>query len=314
MSSIDLMSADVSGAPQVAGCEPVPVRATWRPATLRRSIQGYVFFLVTIAATLAAIGVLFYLLRAVVAQGAERLSMEFLTSFPSRFAAKAGIKAALYGSSYLAVLTAAIGIPIGVGAGVYLEEFAAETRVRRFIDVNVANLAGVPSIVYGMLGLTLFVRWLGLERSLLAGALTMSMLILPMIVVTTREALKTVPESVRLAAYGLGATKWQAVRAHVLPAAAPGILTGLILALSRAAGETAPLLVIGALSYMAFVPTTPFDAFTVLPIQIFNWTARPQEEFHVAAAAGIIVLLALLLTTNAIAIILRHRFQRKMQW
>ena len=211
-------------------------------------------------------------------------------------------------------MIAVIAIPIGVGAAVYLEEFAADTKMRRIIDVNIANLAGVPSIVYGMLGLMLFVRGLALGRSILAGALTMSLLILPVIIVTAREALKTVPSGVRQAALGLGATKWQTVRAHVLPAALPGILTGVILSLSRAVGETAPLLMVGALSYMAFIPGSPMDDFTVLPIQIFNWSSRPQDGFRVAAAAAIIVLLAILLTVNALAIITRTRFQRKMQW
>ena len=257
---------------------------------------------------------LVFLLQSILNQGWERVSWDFVASFPSRIASRAGIKAALVGSLYLTGLVALIAIPVGVGAAVYLEEFAADTKLRRIIDVNIANLAGVPSIVYGMLGLMVFVRICAFGHSLLAGACTMSLLILPVIIVTAREALKTVPMGVRLAALGLGATRWQTVRAHVLTTAMPGILTGIILSLSRAVGETAPLLMIGALSYMAFVPESPMDDFTVLPIQIFNWSARPQDEFRVAAAAGIIVLLGVLLTVNACAIFARMRFQRKMQW
>ena len=298
---------------QNVGTKPV-TRATWRPQYQRRRLVGRLFFLATLLATAFGIAALLYLLRSIAGQGLERVSWEFISSFPSRFAAKAGIKAALAGSAYLTLLVSVIAVPLGVGAAVYLEEFATDTKARRVIDINIANLAGVPSIVYGMLGLMLFVRFARMGHSLIAGACTMSLLILPIIIVAAREALKTVPYSVRLAAYGLGATRWQTVRAHVLPAALPGILTGVILSLSRAIGETAPLLMIGALSYMAFVPTSPSDAFTVLPIQIFNWTARPQDDFHVDAAAGIIVLLAMLLTVNALAIFLRLRFQRKMQW
>jgi len=289
-------------------------RATWQPRHRWRAFNAKLFTISTFLATLSAVAALIYLLHSIAGQGLERVSWTFMTSFPSRFAAKAGIKAALWGSAYLTLLTAAIAVPIGVGAAVYLEEFAADSKLRRLVDINIANLAGVPSIVYGMLGLMLFVRLCNFGRSLIAGAATMSLLILPIIIVSAREALKTVPMGIRHAAFGLGATKWQTVRAHVLPAALPGILSGIILSLSRAVGETAPLLMIGALSYMAFVPESPLDAFTVLPIQIFNWSTRPQDEFHVAAAAGIIVLLALLLTVNALAILLRMRYQRKAQW
>lgn len=296
-----------------AAAKPV-VRATWKPRQRWRAFSSKLFFFTSLMATVLAVAALIYLLQSVAEQGLDRVSWSFITSFPSRFPAKAGVKAALWGSAYLTVLTAAIAVPIGVGAAIYLEEFAADSKLRRFIDINIANLAGVPSIVYGMLGLMLFVRICHFGRSLLAGAATMSLLILPIIIVASREALKTIPTGIRHAAFGLGATRWQTVRAHVLPSALPGILTGVILSLSRAVGETAPLLMIGALSYMAFVPETPMDAFTVLPIQIFNWTARPQDEFHVTAAAGIIVLLALLLTVNALAIFLRMRYQRKAQW
>jgi phosphate transport system permease protein len=203
---------------------------------------------------------------------------------------------------------------VGVAAAIYLEEFGGRGKLSAFIDINIANLAGVPSIVYGILGLAIFVRWFSLQRSVLAGALTMSLLILPVIIMSSREAIRAVPHSIRQAALALGATPWQTVRHHVLPAALPGILTGLILALSRAIGETAPLIMIGALTYVAFVPSGPMDAFTALPIQIFNWASRPQAEFHQLAAAGIVVLLAVLLIMNAAAIIIRHRSQRDRAW
>ncbi len=242
------------------------------------------------------------------------LDLQFLSSFPSRFVEKAGIKSALWGSCWLMGLTALFSIPVGVGAAVYLEEFAQPSKLNTFVEINIANLAGVPSIVYGMLGLAIFVRGLGFGRSVLAGAATMSLLILPFIIVASREALRTVPLSIRHAAYALGATPWQTVRGHVLPAALPGILTSIILGLSRAIGETAPLIMIGALTYVAFVPEGPLDAFTALPIQIFNWASRPQAAFHELAAAGIIVLLAALLSMNAVAVFIRYRFARKLKW
>jgi len=198
-----------------------------------------------------------------------------------------------------------------VAAAVYLEEYAKESVVNRFIEVNIANLAGVPSIVYGILGLVVFVHIFTLGRSVLAGALTMSLLVLPVIIIASREAIRAVPASIRHAAYALGATRWQTTRSHVLPSALPGILTGVILALSRAIGETAPLVMIGALTSVAFVPEGPMDAFTALPIQIYNWASRPQEEFHQLAAAGIVVLLIILLLMNAIAVYVRNRSERK---
>ena len=251
------------------------------------------------------------LLFHVTQEGIQWLDLQFLSNFPSRFPAKAGIHSALIGTLWLISLTALFSVPIGIGAGLYLEEFTKKNRIRQFVDLNISNLAGVPSIVYGMLGLVIFVRWFELNQSVLAGSLTMSLLILPVIIISTREALRAVPNTIRQAAFALGATRWQTVYAHVLPAAFPGILTGIILALSRAIGETAPLIMIGALTYVAFVPDGPMDDFTALPIQIFNWASRPQQQFHELAAAGILVLLFVLLLMNSIAVFIRHRLEKK---
>lgn len=246
-------------------------------------------------------------------EGFPWLDMQFINDFPSRFPKKAGINSALFGTLWLIGFTALFSVPIGIGAGIYLEEFGNKNYLSRFVDLNISNLAGVPSIVYGMLGMVIFVRWFGLGESVLAGALTMSLLILPIIIIATREALRAVSGTIRQAAFALGATRWQTVYAHVLPQAFPGILTGIILALSRAIGETAPLIMIGALTYVAFVPEGPMDEFTALPIQIFNWASRPQKEFHELAAAGILVLLFVLLLMNSIAVIIRHRLENKNQ-
>jgi len=269
------------------------------------------FRLFCAAMTWASISVLAVLLYHVAREGFQWIDWQFLSDFPSRFPEKAGIKSSIYGTVWLITMTAAISIPVGVAAAIYLEEYAAQNRTSRFIEVNIANLAGVPSIVYGILGLVIFVRFFMLGRSVLAGALTMSLLILPVIIIASREAIRAVPSSIRQAAFALGATRWQTTRSHVLPSALPGILTGVILALSRAIGETAPLVMIGALTYVAFVPEGPLDAFTALPIQIFNWASRPQEQFHQLAAAGIVVLLVILLLMNAIAVYVRNRFERK---
>ncbi len=239
------------------------------------------------------------------------LDWQFITSFPSRFPERAGILSPLVGSIFLVILVALFAFPIGVGAAVYLEEYATPNALTHIIQTNIANLAGVPSIVYGLLGLGIFVRGLDLGRSLLAGALTMSLLVLPIIIITSQEAIRAVPISIRHASLALGGTRWQTIWHHVLPISFPGILTGTILALSRAIGETAPLITIGALTYIAFLPESPASPFTALPIQIFNWTSRPQEGFRHLAAAGIVVLLVVLLTSNAVAIILRNRFQHR---
>ncbi|MDX1567120.1 MAG: phosphate ABC transporter permease PstA [Longimicrobiales bacterium] len=282
------------------------------PRQKRRKLMGVVFELAAAAATLVGVVVLATLLFDVIRDGIAVLDTQFVTSFPSRFPERAGIKAAIWGSVWILGLTALISFPLSVGAAIYLEEYAPRNRVTRAIQTNIANLAGVPSIVYGILGLALFVRFLSLERSVISGALTLSLLILPVMIMASQEAIRAVPDSIRQGAYGLGATRWQMVRTQVLPMALPGILTGTILALSRAVGETAPLIMIGALTFVAFTPEGIMDPFTVLPIQIFNWVSRPQDEFRALAAGGIIVLLILLLTMNAVAILLRNKYQRRL--
>jgi phosphate transport system permease protein len=276
-----------------------------------RRIKGRVFAVLCAAATLVGVVSLAVLLFDVIVDGAGRLSFEFLNSFASRFPERAGVKAALAGSVWILGLTVMIAFPLSVAAAIYLEEYAARNWVTKAIQINIANLAGVPSIVYGILGLALFVRALGLERSVISGALTLSLLIMPVIIIASQEAIRAVPSTIREAAYGLGATRWQVVRRQVLPMAMPGILTGTILALSRAVGETAPLIMVGAVGFVAFTPQSLTDSFTVLPLQIYNWVSRPQDEFRELAAAGIIVLLTLLLTMNAVAIVLRNRFQSR---
>lgn len=271
------------------------------------------FALLCAAVTWSSVLLLAVLLFQVCITGFEWLDWQFINSFPSRFPERAGIKSALVGTMWLIVLVALISIPVGVSTALYLEEFAGKGRMAKIIEVNIANLAGVPSIVYGILGLAIFVRFFALERSLISGALTMSLLILPTIIIASREAIMAVPQSIRAAAYSLGATKWQTTWHHVLPASFPGIMTGIILSLSRAIGETAPLIMIGALTFVAFLPEGPMDSFTALPIQIYNWVSRPQPEFHELAAAGIIVLLAVLLLMNATAIYIRNRTERRLK-
>ena len=276
-----------------------------------RKLRGAVFVALGLCSIVIGLATLALLVADILQKGLPWLDWQFLDSFDSRFAARAGIKAALYGSAYMMFFTILVALPLGVMAAIYLEEYARDNWLTRFIQINIANLAGVPSIIYGLLGLTVFVRWMGLGRSVLAGALTMALLVLPIIVVATREALRAVPSSMRDASLALGATKWQTTWHHVLPYAFPGVLTGNILAASRAIGETAPLITLGALTYVPFVPENPLDRFTVLPIQIFNWTSKPQAEFHDLAAAGIIVLLLVLLTLNSVAIVLRQRMRKR---
>lgn len=288
---------------------PMPVDADSRRRQ-RTDLAFQVLALLVLLIALAALGVL---VADVLGDGASRLDWQFLTSFPSRRASEAGIFHALVGTVFVIILTAALALPIGVGAAVYLEEYGSRSRMARFIEINISNLAAVPSIIYGLLGLGLFVRTLGMGRSVMSGAATLALLALPVVILSTREALRTVPSTIREGSYALGATKWQTIWHQVLPMAVPGILTGLILSLSRAIGETAPLITIGALTYIPFAPDSIWSPFTVLPIQIFNWISRPQADFRVNAAAAIIVLLVLLLTMNFVAILVRDRYQRRVR-
>ncbi len=275
-----------------------------------RARAGTVFAALCFAATLVGVLALAALLVDIVMDGWHRLTPAFLTGYPSRFADRAGILPALVGSGWVLVLTAAVAFPLGVGTAIWLEEYAPDNRFTRIIETNIANLAGVPSIVYGILGLALFVRAFSFGRSVLAAALTLALLILPVIIIASQEAIKAVPDSIRLGAYALGATRWEAIRHQVLPLALPGILTGTILALSRAIGEAAPVIMVGALGFLAFVPKQPLDGFTVIPFQIFSWVSRPQLEFQELAAAAGILLLVLLLVMNGAAIWLRNRYSR----
>lgn len=262
-------------------------------------------------ATLSALVVLAVLLYRVFTQGIGYIDWSFFTNYASRNPEEAGIKAAIVGTLWLMAVTAPVSLILGVGTAIYLEEYAKQNKITKFFQTNIANLAGVPSVVFGLLGLTVFVRMVDMGRSVLAGGLTMSLLILPVIVVAAQEAIRAVPSDLYEASYGMGATKWQTIRRVVLPAAIPGILTGGILALSRAIGETAPLLMIGALTFVAFLPENVMSGFTVMPIQIFNWTSRPQQEFHAVAAGGIIILLIMLLIMNSIAVLIRNKFQKR---
>ncbi len=280
----------------------------------KNRLKDKAFQVFGIFCTLIGLVVLAIFLLDIIIEGAQRINWDFLTSLPSRRASRAGILTAWVGTLWILVLTTIIAFPLGVSAGVYLEEYAKKSKMANFLEINIANLAGVPSIIYGLLGLEIFVRQMRLGGSLLAGALTLSLLILPIIIVTTREAIKAVPRSIRDGSFALGASKWQTVWYQVLPASFGGILTGIILALSRAVGEAAPLIVIGALAYVPFTPSSPLDEFTVLPIQIFNWTSRPQEEFLTNAAAAIIILLIITFMLNGIAVYLRNKQQKKVKW
>jgi phosphate transport system permease protein len=265
--------------------------------------------------TVLCIAVLGLLLWNVVSYGWESLSWRFVTSPPSVRPTASGIWTALVGSLYLIGLTTLFSVPIGVGAAIYLEEYAPPTRLRTLVQINIANLAGVPSIVYGILGLGLFVRMMHLHRSVVAGALTLTLVVLPIVILSAQESLRAVPSTIRQASYALGATRWQTIWYQLLPASLPGILTGVILALSRALGEAAPLIAIGAATYVSFVPQNIFtDEFSALPLQIFYWTDQHKKEFHQLAAAGIVVLLAVLILMNAVAVILRQRFSKKIRW
>jgi len=296
----------------------------------RKSINKWfnrAFYVLGLLATLIGLAVLVALLLDVLSDGLGRLGWQFLTSYPSRRPQEAGILSAWVGTVWIMVLTGLLAIPVGIMAAIHMEEYSKKNWLTNLIEINIANLAGVPSIIYGLLGLGLFVRVMQLDRSIIAGAATLAILVMPIVIMSAREALRAIPSSIREASYALGATKWQTIRHQVIPAAMPGIMTGIILAMSRAVGETAPLITIGALTYVAFLPTSPisaefpffsiqglFDPFTVLPIQIFNWVSRPQKGFFADAAAGIIVLLMITFAMNGLAVWIRHRYQKKIRW
>ena len=285
-----------------------------------RHLLGRAFVVLTALGAAVGIVLLAILLVEVWRDGAHFLSLDFIQNGPSRRAERAGIGPALWGSIWVVGFTALWTFPVGVGAAIYLQEYARPGRITSLIQTNISNLAGVPSIVYGLLGLQLFVRGTigigpdlgGFGRTVMAGSLTLALLVLPIVIVASQEAIKAVPSSVRAASYGLGATRWQTVQHHVLPQALPGVMTGTILAISRAIGETAPLIAIGAVTYIQAGPSGPLSSFSAMPIQIFSWTSRPQAEFQELAATGILVLLVVLLSMNAIAVFLRHRFGRAM--
>lgn len=267
-----------------------------------------------IGCTIFGLAMLAIFIGNILIEGFTRIDWGFITNFPSRNPEKAGILPALIGTLWIMGLTAIISIPLGISAAIYLEEYGKKSRLANVLEINISNLAGVPSIIYGLLGLEIFGRIMGMGGSLLAGASTLSLLILPIIIVSTREALKAVPKSIKEASFAMGASKWQTISYQLLPASFGGIITGIILALSRAVGETAPLIVIGALAYVPFVPSSPTDEFSVLPIQIFNWISRPQKGFAINAASAIIVLLMVTFVLNGIAMYLRNKWQKKVQW
>lgn len=277
-------------------------------------LNDKIFKSIGLTSTISCLLILVIFIAFIIFQGAERLSWDFIMSLPSRFADESGIYTAWIGTLWVFVITALVSFPLGVGAGIYLQEYGKKSKLSTFLEINIANLAGVPSVIYGLLGLQVFVRIMQMGNSILAGSLTLSLLILPIIIVSTREAIRAVPSTVRDASYALGASKWQTIWKQVLPASFGGILTGVILALSRAVGETAPLIVVGALAYVPFAPRGPLDEFTVLPIQIFNWVTRPQHEFIINAAAAIIVLLLITFVMNGIAVYLRNRWQKRINW
>lgn len=295
--------------------------------TARRRRRDAMFAVVGLLATFVGTITLAALMIDLAIDGAGRLSFDFFAAFPSRFAARAGILSAWVGTTLVMVVTALAAVPLGIAAGVYLEEYAAKNWITAIIEINIANLAGVPSIIYGLMALGLFVYQLGLGQSILTAGLTLALLILPIVIVATRESIRAIPNSIREAAYALGATKWRTIRDHVLPYSTGGILTGVIIALSRAIGETAPLITIGALTFIAFLPDSPITSefpfisfdwlmspFTVMPIQMFNWVSRPQQEFHLNAAATGLVLMVMTLCMNAVAIYFRYRFRKRIKW
>lgn len=292
-----------------------------------RKFKDFAFAVMALMLLFFALLTLVALIVDLGATGIPRITAEFFVNFPSRFPEKAGIISAWVGTLCVMLVTASCAIPIGVAAGVYLEEYAPKNFVTGFIELNIVNLAGIPSIIFGLMALGLFVYRFGLGHSILTAGLTLGLLVLPIVIVATREALRTIPGHIREAAYGVGATKWQVIQHHLLPYSTGGILTGVIISLSRAIGETAPLITIGALTFIAFLPTSPvssefphvsakwlMDPFTVMPIQMFNWISRPQTEFHVNAAATGMILLGMTLLMNGVAIYIRARFRKKIKW
>jgi phosphate transport system permease protein len=293
----------------------------------RRKRRDAIFAVVGLLATFVGMITLTALIVDLTIDGLGRLNYNFFTAFPSRFAGRAGILSAWVGTTMVMLVTAATAVPLGVAAGIYLEEYAPKNWLTAIIEINIANLAGVPSIIYGLMALGLFVYQLGLGQSILTAGLTLALLILPIVIVATRESIRAIPNSIREAAYALGATKWRTIRDHVIPYSTGGILTGIIIALSRAIGETAPLITIGALTFIAFLPDSPITSefpfisfqwlmspFTVMPIQMFNWVSRPQQEFHLNAAAAGLILMAMTLVMNGIAIYFRYRFRKRIRW
>ncbi len=278
-----------------------------------RKLKSQIFYAIILICTLTTIAVLAALLISVFSKSIGWLNWNFLSSLPSRFPAKSGIKAGILGTLWVIGLTAIISFPLGIGAAIYLEEYSKKGWLKELIQINISNLAGVPSIIYGMLGLAVFVRQWGFGRSILSGALTMTILILPVLIVAAQEAIRSVPSSMRHGSYALGATQWQTITGVVLPYASSGILTGTILAIARAIGETAPMIMVGAAAFISFVPGGIMDSFTTIPLQIYSWTGKPQAEFQNVAAAGIVVLLAVLLLINSIAIILRNKYQDRVK-
>jgi len=293
----------------------------------KRKRQDFIFNIIGILCTLVGILTLGALLFDLIADGVGRLNWTFLTSFPSRFADRAGILSSWVGTLLIMIVTAFAAVPLGVSAGVYLEEYARKNWLTNLIEINIANLAGVPSIIYGLMALGLLVYQFRLGQSILTGGLTLAFLILPIVIVATREALRTIPQGIREAAYALGSTKWQVVRHHLVPYSMGGTMTGIIIALSRAIGETAPLITIGALTFIAFLPPPPittqppfvsadwlWSPFAVLPIQMFNWVSRPDQAFVTNAAAAGIVLIVVTLLLNAVAIMIRYRVRKRIKW
>jgi len=300
---------------------------TIRTGLSRRKMLDQVFVILGLVLMFACLGILAVLFMNLVLDGSERFGWDFFTNFPSRRAERAGILGAWVGTSLIMLVTALCAVPVGVAAAIYLEEYAPKNWFTAIIEINVTNLAGVPSIVYGLLALGLFVYQFGLGQSIAAAGLTLALLILPIVIVATRESIRAVPKSIREAAYGLGATRWEVTKDHVLPYSTGGILTGMILGLSRAIGETAPIITIGALSFIAFLPSSPItsefpfisfqwlrDPFTAMPIQMFNWVSRPDQAFQANAAAAGAILLGMTLLMNAVAIWIRYRFRKKINW